>query len=328
MDQIISIAPFLYGTFTPKLKAPFIIPLLLTTFIAWGQLKNSLQKFTIYEDVTVTIDVSLPQNKKQETLIILYALPNGNNTEQTMGKKMTAGDDWHFDIQHIKAQTAFIREEMQNKNIVVVYLENSYKSWPQWKTKHPLYKDEVQNIVDTILSFFEGKKWLCLNGHSGGGRFVFSYLDGVEYIPSYVKNISFLDSNYGYDSTCLGKLASWLKQYDDVHLNVFAYNDSVALLNGKRFVSDTGGTWYRSHLMLKHLTGHFTFSKLKDDSLIVYQSSDKKIAFFLKKNPDRKIFHTQQVGLNGFIHSILIGTKRESRKYVYFGKRAYSRFIE
>ncbi|RYY00812.1 MAG: hypothetical protein EOO53_21270, partial [Gammaproteobacteria bacterium] len=104
---------------------------------------------------------------------------------------------------------------------------------------------------------FKGKKTVYLNGHSGGGRFIFSYLDGVQQIPTYVKNISFLDSNYGYDSTYKTKLVNWLQQTPDAHLNVFAYNDSVALLDGKRFVSDTGGTWYRSHLMLRQLSGNF-----------------------------------------------------------------------
>ena len=113
-----------------------------------------------------------------------------------------------------------------------------------------------------------------------------------------------------------------------MHLNVFAYNDSVALLDGKRIVSDTGGTWYRSGLMLKHLQKDFVFSKLKEDSLMVYQSANKKIAFFLKTNPERKIFHTQQVERNGFIHSVLIGTRREEKNYVYFGERAYTKFIE
>jgi len=34
------------------------------------------------------------------------------------------------------------------------------------------------------------------------------------------------------------------------------------------------------------------------------------------------------VELNGFIHSILYRTKKESEGYEYFGKRAYSKFIE
>lgn len=297
-----------------------------TVFLAEAQ--DSLQRFTMYGDVHITIDMVTGQDTKGQTLVILYALPNGNTTEQTMGKRMAEGDDWHFDIQHIKAQTKFVRQELPDKNIIVIYLENSYKSWPQWKAKHPAYIEETQHIVDTLYSLFKGKKSLCLNGHSGGGRFIFSYLDGVKAIPSYVKNISFLDSNYGYDSTYLPKFTQWLKQNKDVHLNVFAYNDSVALLDGKRFVSDTGGTWYRSGLMLRHLQKDFVFSKLKDDSLVVYQSADKKISFFLKTNPERKIFHTQQVERNGFIHSLLIGTGREERNYVYFGERAYSRFID
>ena len=308
------------------MKFPATILFLITGFLAKSQ--ESLQRFTLYGDVHITIDMATGQDRKSQSLIILYALPNGNTTEQTMGKIMAEGDDWHFDIQHIKAQTKFLRQELPDNNIIVIYLENSYKSWPQWKTRHPAYIEETQHIVDTLYSLFKGKKSLYLNGHSGGGRFIFSYLDGVKNIPSYVKNISFLDSNYGYDSTYLPKFTQWLKQNKDVHLNVFAYNDSVALLNGKRFVSDTGGTWYRSGLMLRHLQKNFVFSKLKDDSLIVYRSTNKKISFFLKTNPERKIFHTQQVERNGFIHSILIGTRREERNYVYFGERAYRRFIE
>ena len=285
-------------------------------------------QFSMFGDVKVTIDRPQTTGETKEWLVILYALPNGNSTEQTMGKKLDGGDDWRFDIQHISAQTRFVREEMPEKNIVVVYLENNYRSWPQWKSKHPGYINEIQQIVDTIFGFFKGKRSLYLNGHSGGGRFIFSYLDGLAAIPDYVKNISFLDSNYGYDSTYLPKFKQWLMQNRDVHLNVFAYNDSVALLDGKRFVSDTGGTWYRSGLMLRQLSRIVSFNKLRDDSLIVYRSADRKVSFFFKANPDKKIYHTQQVELNGFIHSLLIGTNREEKKYKYFEGRAYERFIE
>ncbi|GAA4747804.1 hypothetical protein GCM10023229_30100 [Flavisolibacter ginsenosidimutans] len=276
----------------------------------------------------ITLDEPPHLNSKHESFVILYALPNGNTAEQTMGKKISAGDDWHFDIQHIKAQTAFLRRQLPKKNIVVAYLENTDKSWPQWKTKHANYVGEVQHIVNTIFNLFRGRKALYLNGHSGGGRFIFSYLDGVDVIPSFVKNISFLDSNYGYDSTYLPKLQNWLQQNKEAKLNVFAYNDSMALLNGKRFVSDTSGTWYRSGLLLRHLTQIFPFEKRRDDSLIIYQSLNKQVRFFLKTNPEKKIYHTQQVDLNGFIHSILAGTKQDEKRYKYFGERAYSSFIE
>jgi len=32
--------------------------------------------------------------------------------------------------------------------------------------------------------------------------------------------------------------------------------------------------------------------------------------------------------LNGFIHSVLFGTKAESKKYIYYERRAYSDFIQ
>ncbi|HSV10412.1 MAG TPA: hypothetical protein VLI68_06560, partial [Hanamia sp.] len=117
-----------------------------------------------------------------------------------MGKKITANDDWHFDIQHIRAQTAFLRGKL-DENIVVVYLENNYKSWPLWKQKHPEFKIEIQHIVDTLFSLVPTKdKIIYLNGHSGGGSFIFGYLDGITKIPKSIRRITFLDSDYGYES--------------------------------------------------------------------------------------------------------------------------------
>jgi hypothetical protein len=137
-----------------------------------------------------------------------------------------------------------------------------------------------------------------------------------------------LDSDYWYDSSYYLKFKDWLKTVKGSALNVFAYNDSIALLNGKSFVSATGGTWYRSHLFLNHLQRDFSFEKVQDDSLIIYRSSKGNIQFFFKINPERKIFHTVQVELNGFIHSILCGTPYDSKKYTYYSERAYSNLVE
>lgn len=111
-------------------------------------------------------------------------------------------------------------------------------------------------------------------------------------------------------------------------LNVFAYNDSIALYNGKPVVSATGGTWYRSHLLLQNLQADFSFLQTNTDSLIIYKSNTEKIQFYFKININRGIYHTQQVELNGFIHSVLCGTKKDSKKYNYYSTRAYSDLIE
>ncbi len=266
--------------------------------------------------------------QSKETIVCFFALPNGNSTKQTMGKKMKAGDDWHFDIQHIRAQTWFIRLQFKKKNFVVIYLENDYKSWPSWKQKHVDFKIRIPQIVDSLAGMIVAKhKVIYLNGHSGGGSFIFGYLAGVPGIPASIKRISFLDSDYGYDSTYYPKFKNWLSEVKDASLNVFAYNDSVALLDGKPFVSATGGTWWRSHYFLDQLGKDFRFEKTRDDSLVVYKSKDERIQFYFRTNPERKIYHTQQVEFNGFIHSVLCGTSADSRKYQYYAGRVYSQLI-
>jgi hypothetical protein len=81
-------------------------------------------------------------------------------------------------------------------------------------------------------------------------------------------------------------------------------------------------------MFLAHLQPEFSFEKSGDDSLVIYRALNGRIQFFLKNNPARKIFHTTQVELNGFIHSVLCGTPRDSKRYQYYGARAYGEFIE
>ncbi|HWR32151.1 MAG TPA: hypothetical protein VN451_01390, partial [Chitinophagaceae bacterium] len=238
----------------------FLSLLMCSCFSLYAQITPSLiDSFRLYEDVKVTIDRPADFSEHKKTIITFFALPNGNSTEQTMGKKMQPGDDWHFDIQHIRAQTKFIRRLMPKRNFVVIYLENNYKSWPSWKQKHPDFKKEIPHLVDSLAGIIKSKsKAIYLNGHSGGGSFIFGYLAGVEQIPANIKRISFLDSNYGYDSSYYLKFRKWLKKVKGSALNIFAYNDSVALYNGKPVVSATGGTWYRGHLLLQHLQTDFS----------------------------------------------------------------------
>lgn len=293
-----------------------------------SQVAGRIDSFRVRGDIKVTIDRPERIYRGRPVVVSFFALPNGNSTEQTMGKKMQPGDDWHFDIQHIRAQTDFIRLHWTKVNFITIYLENTYKSWPSWKQKHPGFRKEIPQLVDSLAGLWDGKKLsIYLNGHSGGGSFIFGYLAGTDPIPAKVKRISFLDSDYGYDSSYTASVKTWLKTVKGASLNVFAYNDSVALYNGKPVVSATGGTWYRSHLLLRDLREEFTFTNLPTDSLDIYKSADKRIQFYFKYNLDRGIYHTQQVELNGYIHSTLCGTRQDSKGYRYYGPRAYATLI-
>ena len=267
--------------------------------------------------------------KNNRVLLIFFALPNGNTIEWTFGKQLKANDDWHFNIQHIGAQTRFLRKVIKDQTVVVAFLEAGQKSWPAWKKETPGFLQEVKGMVDNTTKLFA--KWnpqVVLNGHSGGGRFIFSYLEAVGKIPENVKRIAFLDSDYGYEDTIHGQpLVDWLKSGKDKFLCTLAYNDSVVVYNGQPIVSPKAGTWYRSKMMKDYLKSSFHFRKKELDSLEWFTSPGKRIEVILKPNPERKIYHTIQVERNGFIHSVLSGTNKEQKKYTYFGERAYSRFI-
>jgi hypothetical protein len=282
------------------------------------------------------IQINLPDSlkrlsTKKKTLLIFYSLPNGNSIAWTMGKKMQPGDDWHFDIQHIAAQTRYLRQVMKDYNIIVAYMANELKSWPAWKKQQPNGPMEIKRIVDSVAGIFARyHPEIMLNSHSGGGSFIFGYLDAVNQIPEQITRIGFIDSDYGYeDSMHTDKLVQWLKFSGKHHLNVLAYNDSIVIFNGKPLVSPTGGTWYRTKLMQQKLGEHFSFKNTTDTSLIHYTSLSNRIDIYLKINPEGKIYHTEQVARNGFIHTVVSGTKYQKKAaYRYWGEWVYRDLID
>ena len=293
----------------------------LSGFVTRPYFNEQICSFNYEPEIRVFINAPPAElfDSDNPTEIVLFALPNGNTIEQTIGKKLNTADDWHFDIQHIGAQTRFLRNQSLKNNLVVVYLETSQKSWPSWKSKYPDHPAIINSLVKYLTNLFaEYNPFVVLTGHSGGGRFTFSYLDNVKEIPHSIKRISFLDSNYGYNDSYGPKILEWLNASSENFLSVIAYNDSVALYNGKPFVSDTGGTWFRSKMMKNYLDDYFEFTEEENDEFIKYTALNGRIKFILKKNPDRLILHTVQVELNGFIQGMVSGTSLESVGYEYY----------
>jgi hypothetical protein len=303
----------------------------LDAFTETGSFNERATSFTLDPEIKIHInapakDVFAPGKK---VLLVIYALPNGNTTDQTVGKSLRPDDDWHYDIQHIGAQTRFLRQMIPDRAIVVAYLENNLKSWPAWRKKNgdKLFPQIVELLKQPFANY---DLELALNGHSGGGSFIFGYLNAVEKIPDDVARIAFLDSNYAYDRALghFDKLTEWLKASGHHSLCVLAYNDAAALLDGKPFVSAAGGTWGKSHEMLHDLADCFKFTSQTNAGFERSSALDGRIHFVLKENPDHKIFHTVQVERNGFIHSMVSGTTNETKGYEYFGDRAYTKWIE
>lgn len=305
----------------------FFHPVLLAQREVNIELNNPVNKTLI----RINLPDSLHKmNRSRQLLLVFYALPNGNSIDWTMGKTMQTGDDWHFDIQHIAAQTRFVRQVMSDQHVVVVYLCNELKSWPAWKKQQANGPAEIRRIVDSISGMFTHyRTQTVLSSHSGGGSFIFGYLDAIDQIPQQVTRLVFIDSDYSYNDTLHNrKLVQWLKGSRKAHLNVLAYNDSVVIYNGKPLVSPTGGTWYRTRLMVQQLSKDFRFSQNEDSVFLNCHSLLNRIDIRLKTNKEGKIYHTEQVARNGFIHTLLSGTKYEkSAGYQYWENRAYEALI-
>lgn len=293
------------------------------------------QELTYVYNPGIKIRINAPAasefDRTKPTRLIFYALPNGNSTDWTVGKLPAAGDDWHFQIQHIGAQTRFVREKDHEHNIVTVYVEADSKSWGKWVATAPDRKLIIKKLINDIYTMFaDYNPSVELNSHSGGGNFIFGYIDAVEEIPSIVKRISFIDSNYGWDNDRYGrKLIAWIKSADENCLFVACYDDARARLNGKPFVSRKGGTWYKTQKMQQYLKKNLKgerWTKAETDSSKCFIAKNGRIQLYSKKNPERKIYHTVLVERNGFIHSAFAGTGYENSGYTFMGERQYDRY--
>lgn len=278
-------------------------------------------------------------NQKKRTRVIFFALPNGNTIEQSAGKILSPGDDWHYDIQHISAQTKFIREQSSQYNYITVYLEAAGLSWPGYASKlgnnMVPYRELVDSVCKIIDKITNGKvsinsQDIILGSHSGGGRFVFNYISADSEIPHKVKKIFFLDSVYGFEDEMHGeKLFKWLKSSSKNILSVISYIDTTVILDGKRIVSATGGTGYRSKMMYNSLEKRgMHFSSGSDSVFTTYNSSNGRARILIKENPLGKIYHTILVERNGFIQGVLAGDREEGKNYSFWGDRAYTPQIQ
>lgn len=291
-----------------------------------------MREIRTLDGVRIVIDApaleSFPADKPVE--LVFYALPNGNTIEETIGKRLSPGDDWHFDIQHIGAQTRWLRQVVTNETIVVAFLEADTKSWPAWRKTHSDPDHRIAEILNEVDGIFRSNRTeIVLASHSGGGALVFGYLKAANEIPADVRRIAFLDSDYDYDSTVdAEKMMNWLGVSGENRLCVLAYQDYLGLYKGKPFVSEAGGTWGRSRAMLQDFSTEFSFTSETNAGLEIYSTTNRQIEFLLKENPDRKILHTVQLERNGFIQALVSGTDLEGRGYEYLGERAYTNWIE
>jgi hypothetical protein len=285
--------------------------------------------------VTVTVVAPAVLTRDKPVELILYALPNGNTTAQTIGKQMADGVDWHFDIQHIGAQTRALRARGVDQ-AVVAYLEANTRSWPEWRRVHgyDVANKRIVAIVDEIRSAIGNPEQLrvTLTGHSGGGSFAWGFIDGQDSLPPWLSRIGFLDSNYSYETRHGHRIAQWLAGDTTRTLVVLAYDDREIMLDGKKVVNDSGGTWRASHRMMESLRTLAPFSRdsLTRDTLGAFiRYRNRQTEILLHPNPANRILHTEMIGeMNGYLHAMLVRRPGYSDVHsVLRGERVYMPWV-
>ena len=266
------------------------------------------------------------------TRVIFYATPNGNTIEQTLGCRAAPGLDWHFDIQHIAAQIRHCRELGGGENLVLACVQPMGLSWPAWRARRDGGAKRIRKLVQTVSDLLPGaSRRITLASHSGGGSFIWGFLNGGNDVPAQVDRIIFLDSNYSYDDKLDhgDKLLAWLRRSWRNHLVIIAYDDREILFNGKKVVGPKGGTFRACERMLARFRKDLTVDSRPGEPLEFHQALKRRFTLIRHLNPENKILHTALVGdMSGFTYALTLGTRLEKKWGFLGGPRTYSRWIQ
>lgn len=285
----------------------------------------------IVPGVRVLANASGTFDPKKPTRLVIFATPNGNSIEQTLGCAGAPGLDWHFDIQHVAAQVRKLRSLMRDENIVLVCTEAEGLSWPAWKRKFADGPARVRKAVEIMRSWVPGDRVrITLACHSGGGSFLFGFIDAGDTILADVDRFIFLDANYSFgdDSKHGDKLLAWLQAGRERRLVVVAYDDRNITLNGKLVVGKDGGTFRASERMRAHFAKTTPLAESKRGDFVNWTGMNEQIALHVHQNPNNKILHTALVGeMNGVLRG-LTELNPEPNWGTFGGPRAYTDWIQ
>jgi hypothetical protein len=272
-----------------------------------------------------------PTDKRMPPRVLIFALPNGNTLEQTLGCAKAEGLDWHYDIQHVLAQTRLLRTLLPEERLTLVCAEAGGLSWPTWRGSRADGNARIGAFADQWRREFGGDDALVtLTGHSGGGSFIFGAIEAFDEIPAWIDRIAILDANYAFDAAKHGgKLVRWLQGDESRRLVVLAYDDRNIEFNGKKVVGPDGGTFRATQRMVEAFRPEFAIEEKQTGPFTEYSGLAGRVRFYVHPNPQNKILHTALVGdMNGLVQAQTLGTPAKGTWGTFGGPRAYEAFVE
>ena len=262
----------------------------------------------------------------------MFATPNGNTLEQSYGALAQEGRDWHFDIQHIGAQLRYAQAHCHDTDLALVLLQSGQLSWPAFRQTTDGADKQIRRLIESLQANLKADE-TYLTCHSGGGSLIWGWMNAHEELPASVTRIALLDANYSYSDELKhgDKLIKWLRDNATARLLVMAYDDRKVEFQGKRVVSDDGGTYRATQRMI----ARFKQDEPEHPGEIAEMQSDAFVdgrALMLRHpNPKNVILHTALVGeFNGFAFTCLWGQASEvspKPEALLAGSRCYGQFI-
>jgi hypothetical protein len=276
------------------------------------------------------IHINAPGNydKAKPTRVVMYALPAGNTIEQTIGTGKKPGQDWHYEIQQIAAQTRRLREASPGENIVIAYVEAPKLNPGAWHKDDPARGEIFGTLIDDVKTKIGSPSaTVDISSHSAGRSFQGSYIDAFPQIPDSVKRLSFLDSIHNFNAARGDKMVTWLQAAQDHYLSVISYDDRNVTLNGQPVPGAVG--YVRTLEMIDHFRKKgVALSEEKKNGYTQYTGLNGRVNIIIMDNPNSKILHTETVFRNGFIHAETSGTSLEGTAGAFNGPLAFEKFIQ
>ncbi len=288
--------------------------------VRWMQLDSGVR-------VLINAPAELEADRR---VLVLYATPNGNTLEQTLGSVSAPGRDWHFDIQHVAAQVRRLREIDTTQDVVLAVAQAPKLSWPAFRRDEPSAGKIIRELVASLAEECSADA-VVLACHSGGGSFLWGYMNEFDAIPPIIERIVFLDANCSYsDEDQHGdKLLAWLGGDSKRHLVVVAYDDREITYKGKKVVGPDGGTFRASGRMLDRFRRDVRTIEHEQGPFWHTKGMAGQIQFYVHPNADNKILHTALVGeMNGLLHALTVGTELEEKWGRFGGPRAYTKWVQ
>jgi pimeloyl-ACP methyl ester carboxylesterase len=242
--------------------------------------------------------------------IVVYATPNGNTIEQTLGRQRGTDESFRYDIQHVLAQVRLYRKEVPERTVALVVLEAPDLSWPTWRQAHTDAPARAAAIMRSIGDLLPGSK-LSLVSHSGGGALTFALLNHAKTLPDAVERIAFLDSHYAFEAgeEHGKKLAAWVRASRTHHLVALAYDDRKIRLHGKRVVKPGGGSFNATFRMIHALEAErMPVRESHEGAFRRFVGEDGRVELRVHPNPKNVILHSALVSDdNGLLFALARG---------------------